>query len=166
MSKKLSTSVSEELRGEENKKVLPDTARQGGAGGYKIPLMKEGAKIGKPSDVISSLREEYRNEERECFGLVMLSTKNRVIADEIISIGTLNASLAHPREIFRPAIKEGACSIILIHNHPSGDPEPSTEDTEISGQIRKAGEIIGIKLLDFLIYGNEGYTSFKEKGIL
>jgi DNA repair protein RadC len=137
-----------------------------GPRGYKIPLMAENVEISTPEDVIKGLSEEYRNEKRECFGAVMLSTKNRVLDDEVIGIGTLNSSVAHPREIFRPAIRISACSIILIHNHPSGDPEPSNEDIEIAERIEKAGKILGIEVLDFLIYGSDGYFSFREKGLI
>lgn len=135
-------------------------------GGFKIPLMKEKTKINNAKDIIKGLKPEYRQEKRECFGIIMLSTKNKVIADQIISIGTLNASLVHPREVFRPAIINASASIILIHNHPSGDPEPSPQDKEMAEKLTQASKIMGIEILDFIIYGNDGYTSFNEKGLL
>ena len=95
--------------------------------------------------------------------ILLLDTKNRVIKDETISIGTLNASVIHPREIFKSAIKESAHSIILVHNHPSGEPEPSHEDTEITEKLFDAGELLNIKVLDHVIIGKDNYYSFKEK---
>jgi DNA repair protein RadC len=85
-----------------------------------------------------------------------------VIKDEIISIGILNASIVHPREVFKSAIKESANSIILVHNHPSGDSEPSVEDKEITERLMEAGELLDIKVLDHVIIGKDNYHSFKE----
>ena len=86
-----------------------------------------------------------------------------MIKDETISIGTLNASVIHPREVFKSAIRESANSIILVHNHPSGEPEPSQEDTEITEKLFDAGELLNIKVLDHVIVGKDKFWSFKEK---
>ena len=89
-----------------------------------------------------------------------LDTKNRVIKEEVVSIGTLNSSLIHPRELFRSAIRESANALILVHNHPSGDPSPSKEDERITERLFEAGELLNIKVLDHVIAGAEGYYSF------
>jgi len=94
--------------------------------------------------------------------ILHLDSKNKIIKDEIISIGTLNASLIHPREVFKSAIKESANAIILIHNHPSGDPEPSFEDEQVTEKLFSAGELLCIKVLDHVIIGKDEYYSFKE----
>ena len=101
--------------------------------------------------------------DKEHFMILHLDSKNRVIKDEIISIGILNASLVHPREVFKSAIKESANAIVLVHNHPSGDYTPSQEDKEITERLFKAGEVLNIKVLDHVIIGKEGYWSWKEK---
>jgi DNA repair protein RadC len=96
----------------------------------------------------------------------LLDVKNRLIRDLKISEGTLTASLIHPRESFRDAIKDSAASVIFIHNHPSGDPTPSSVDIAITEKLGKAGETLGIKMLDHIIIGDGGYTSMLEKGHL
>lgn len=99
--------------------------------------------------------------DKEQFILLHLDTKNRVMKEEIISIGTLNSSLIHPREVFKSAIKESANAVIFVHNHPSGDPEPSEEDKLITEKLFEAGELLAIKVLDHVIIGKQGYRSLK-----
>ena len=99
--------------------------------------------------------------DKEHFMILHLDSKSRVIKDEIISIGILNASLVHPREVFKSAIKESANAIVLVHNHPSGDYTPSQEDKEITERLFEAGEVLNIKVLDHVIIGKDGYWSFK-----
>ena len=101
--------------------------------------------------------------DKEHFMILHLDSKNRVVKDEIISIGILNASLVHPREVFKSAIKESANAIVLVHNHPSGDYTPSQEDKEITERLFGAAEVLNIKVLDHVIIGKEGYWSWKEK---
>jgi DNA repair protein RadC len=113
-------------------------------------------------DVFLYASEKLSNNKKEHFMVLHLDTKNKIIKDEIISIGTLNASIIHPREVFKSAIKESANSIILVHNHPSGDSEPSVEDKEITEKLMEAGEILNIKVLDHVIIGKDNYHSFKE----
>ncbi len=98
------------------------------------------------------------------FFALLLDSKNRLLRDEVVSIGTLTASLVHPREVFRPAIREAAASIIVAHNHPSGDPSPSAEDMDVTARLRSAGELIGIPVLDHVILGAGTYTSLAERG--
>ncbi|HQD76774.1 MAG TPA: JAB domain-containing protein, partial [Bacillota bacterium] len=94
------------------------------------------------------------------------NTRNQVIGVDRVSVGTLNSSAVHPRELFRNAIKRSAASIILVHNHPSGDPTPSREDVEVTGRLIDAGKIIGIDVLDHIIIGDNRFTSFKARGLL
>jgi DNA repair protein RadC len=103
---------------------------------------------------------------KEAFHCILLDVKNRLIRHLKISEGTLTASLIHPRESFRNAIKESAASLIFIHNHPSGDPTPSREDIAITEKLEEAGEILGIKMLDHIIVADGGYTSMLEKGYM
>ena len=100
--------------------------------------------------------------DKEQFMVLHLDVKNRIIKDEVISVGTLNSSLIHPREVFKSAIKESANSIILVHNHPSGDPEPSEEDKTITEVLFNTGELLSIKVLDHVIIGNKKWYSFRE----
>ncbi|MQL51366.1 DNA repair protein RadC [Desulfofundulus thermobenzoicus] len=122
--------------------------------------------IRSPEDAAGLVMEEMRHLDREHFRALLLNTKNQVIAREVISIGTLNSSTVHPRELFKNAIKRNAAAVILIHNHPSGDPAPSSEDLAVTGRLVEAGRIIGIEVLDHLIIGDNRFVSFKAKGLL
>ena len=104
--------------------------------------------------------------KQETLKLILLDTKNNIIRTKDVFTGTLNSSLIHPREIFREAVKFGSANIIISHNHPSGNPEPSKEDINVSVRIKECGEIMGINLLDHIIIGRNNYTSLKEKGII
>lgn len=109
---------------------------------------------------------EYRNAKKEHFFVFYLDTKNQEIKCELISVGTLNASLVHPREVFEPAIKHLAAQIIIAHNHPSGNLEPSQDDIELTQRLVKAGEILGIEVLDHVIISKDGYYSFKQNKMI
>lgn len=122
--------------------------------------------IRSPDDVGELLMDEMRYLDREHFKMILLNTKNHILALEVVSIGTLNSSTVHPREIFKSAIKRSAASIILVHNHPSGDPTPSCEDIETTKRIIEAGEIIGISVMDHLIIGDGKFISLKAKGLI
>lgn len=122
--------------------------------------------INSPQDVAHLVMEEMRYLDREHFRVVSLSTKNHVLGISSISIGSLNSSLVHPRECFKEAIRRNSNAIILIHNHPSGDPTPSREDIEVTRRLRDGGEILGIEVLDHVIIGDNRYISLKERGIL
>ena len=102
--------------------------------------------------------------EREVFLVLHLNTKHKVVKEEIISLGTLNASLIHPREVFRSAVKEGSYALLIAHNHPSGDPSPSDEDILVTKKLLSAGEILGIHVLDHVIIGHGRYWSWAEDG--
>lgn len=121
--------------------------------------------IRSPKDVADYLMEDMRYLKQEYFIALLLNTKNQIINKEEISVGTLNSSVIHPREVFKPAIKKSVSAIIIVHNHPSGDPTPSREDIEVTKRLAKAGEILGIDILDHVIIGDLKYVSLKEKGI-
>ena len=123
-------------------------------------------KINEPSTIANLYMDEMRYLQKEHFRVVLLDTKNQIIVAEEISVGTLNASIVHPRDVFKAAIKRNANSIILIHNHPSGDPTPSNEDINITNRLLEAGNLIGIRVLDHIIIGDNKYISFKEKNII
>jgi len=122
--------------------------------------------IRSAEDVANLLMPRLRYEQREYFMAVLLSTKNHVLKTPVISIGTLNASLVHPRELFRQAINFSAASIILVHNHPSGDPAPSPEDIELTRRMIEAGKLMDIQVLDHVVIGDARYISLKDKGII
>jgi len=123
--------------------------------------------ISNPKDVynLCFLRKEFDLADREKFIVLHLSTKNEVTSYEVVSIGTLNASLVHSREVFKASILANAASIILCHNHPSGDTEPSTEDITLTKRLIEAGLILGIEILDHVIFATGNYTSLKERGL-
>lgn len=121
--------------------------------------------ISSPADVDKLLRGRIANLDRENFVAVLLNTKNEVIETPLISVGTLSSALVHPREVFKPAIRASAASVILAHNHPSGKTEASREDREVTKRLVGAAEILGIEVLDHVIVG-DGCFSMKEHGML
>ncbi len=123
-------------------------------------------RINQPATVSDLFMDEMRYLQKEHFRIILLDTKNQIISMEEISIGTLNASIVHPRDVFKIAIKRNSNSIILIHNHPSGDPTPSKEDINITNRLLEVGDLVGIKVLDHIIIGDNNYISFKEKNII
>lgn len=123
-------------------------------------------KITSPGDVAELYIPLLRDELQEKFYVVCLSSSNRIIKHELLFVGTLNASLVHPREIFKTALANDSANIILMHNHPSGQPEPSNEDISITRKIVEAGKIIEIQIFDHIIIAGNSYTSFVEKRLL
>ena len=119
-------------------------------------------KVSSPQMVADYFEHELKQLNKEKFIAVFLNTKNMITSYETISIGSLSASIVHPREVFNRAIKKSAASIILIHNHPSGNPNPSNEDKLITERLCEVGKIVGISVLDHLIISSGGYFSFKE----
>ena len=122
--------------------------------------------IKNPQSVVKAIRASIKDKAKEHFKLILLDTRNKIIGISTISIGTLNASLVHPREIFKEAIIHNSASVVLAHNHPSGDPEPSEEDLTITKRLVKSGKILGIEVIDHIIIGKTGFSSFKEKGLI
>ena len=119
----------------------------------------------KPRDIWEELRD-VRDQKKEHFVVFFLDTRNQEIKRDIVSIGTLNYNLVHPREVFEPAVKNLAASVIVAHNHPSGNLEPSDEDLSLTKRLSQAGKLLGIELLDHVIVTREGFMSFKQKGLL
>ncbi|MBI4720628.1 MAG: DNA repair protein RadC [Chitinivibrionia bacterium] len=120
--------------------------------------------IRSPRDIAKIFLDEMKYYDKEYFKAAYLNTKNSILKVETISIGSLNASIVHPREILKPAISVSAASIVLVHNHPTGDPTPSKEDIEFTRRFAQCGELIGIELLDHVIIGAGTYRSLKELG--
>ena len=123
------------------------------------------AEIRNPGDIAKLFMDEMKHYDKEHFKAALLNTKNKILKIVTVSIGSLNASIVHPREILKPAISASAASIILVHNHPTGDPTPSNEDVEFTKRFAKCGELIGIRLLDHIIIGANTYRSLKETGV-
>lgn len=119
-----------------------------------------------PRDIADYYMQRLRLEEREQVCILMLDTKNRMIKEMTLSTGTVNASIAEPREMFLLALKYGAVFIILVHNHPSGDPTPSKEDIFLTKRVAEAGDLIGIRLMDHIIIGDNTYISLRERGLI
>lgn len=128
--------------------------------------MEERTTIRSPEDVFRVLHPRLRDLKKEVFYVLLLDSKNGLQREQEVTSGTLNASLVHPREVFKPAIDFLAASVIVVHNHPSGNPEPSGEDKEITKQLVEAGKILGIPLHDHIIIAGNGYTSLAERGLL
>jgi DNA repair protein RadC len=119
-------------------------------------------RVDGPEDVYRLLRPLLRDTDREHFYVVLLSTKNHVLAVELVSVGSLSASIVHPREVFKPAIVASAAAIVVAHNHPSNDTTPSPEDIEFTRRLAQAGDLLGIRVLDHVI--SSSYTSLRETG--
>ena len=129
-------------------------------------MEKKIRKISSSEDIYNYLKNELVDMKNECFYAILLDTKNVIISKEVISIGILDASLVHPREAFKPAIKKSAKSIIFAHNHPSGDFSPSNDDFKTTQRLVEAGDILDIEVLDHIIIGKDGYYSFKKENLL
>lgn len=136
--------------------------------GRRIQSAKYGdlRKIGSPEDAASYLMEKLRYLRKEHFVAIHLNTKHQILGEEVVSIGSLNASIVHPREIFKTAVKRSAAAIICAHNHPSGDPTPSEEDVEVTHRLVSAGKILGVEVLDHIVIGDNRYISLRERGLM
>ncbi len=121
-----------------------------------------GAAIGGPADVFRHFHPRLRDAAHERFLVVLLDGRHRVMHQELVSQGTLTASLVHPREVFRPALRAAAAALVLVHNHPSGDPTPSREDHEVTCRLVRAGEILGVPVLDHVVVAERGYRSLRD----
>ena len=117
-------------------------------------------------EAVGLVKEFLENSDREKLIVCCLNTKNEPTSLSVVSVGSLNSSIVHPREVFKTAVVSNSASVIIAHNHPSGDMRPSKEDLNITERIKQSGEILGIKLLDHLIIGNEKYLSLKEEGYI
>jgi len=131
---------------------------------YAEEPLQQGAPFRSSQEVFQHYREHLGNQKKELFYVLLLDGKNRKIKDVRISEGSLTSSLVHPREVFNPVIRESAAAVILIHNHPSGDPTPSQEDLEITRRLREVGEVMGVRVLDHVVVGKGRYVSFVDDG--
>ena len=138
----------------------------------RVQLVREGTRqeygkrISSSQDVVELVAPDLNKYDREVFLSLLLNTKNMPIGVEEVSIGCLNSSIIHPRELFKSAVLASASSLILIHNHPSGDPEPSREDLELTKRLVKAGDLMGIKILDHVIIAGESFISLLDRGLM
>lgn len=131
-----------------------------------LKTINEDLKVSSPKCIANMLISEMQSYKQEVLKLIILNTKNNIIRVKDVFKGSLNTSIVHPREIYSEAVKYNGASIIICHNHPSGDPTPSKEDINITLRINECGKMIGINLLDHIIIGNKNYISMKEKGII
>ena len=127
---------------------------------------KKPREIRGPDDVVAFVGRKLRRDPREHFIVLLLNARHEVMAIETISIGSLNASIVHPREVFRPAIINSAATVVMVHSHPSGDPEPSEEDISITKRLVQAGELLGIGVLDHVIVASRGVVSLRSRQLL
>lgn len=156
---------------------VADLCRQRGLGRARAALILAALELGRRAcqpagPPVSSPEEAYAlladmaELRKEHFQALYLDSRRRLMRREVISIGTLTSSLVHPREVFQPAVERSAAALVVGHNHPSGDPEPSPEDLALTRRLRQAGEILGIELLDHLVIGRGRYVSLKQRGVL
>jgi len=131
--------------------------------GYRTPNRKQ---VATSRDLYNTVRDACDQADRECFFAIMLDQRHKILSIELVSMGSLTASLVHPREVFRPAIREGAAAIAFAHNHPSGDPTPSPEDMSLTKRLRDAGDILGIRVVDHVVIGDGRYVSFSDEGLM
>ncbi len=121
--------------------------------------------IKSPEDVIKVMKKHFKGKKKEHFWILSLDTRNRLINSKEVSVGSLDSTIVHPREVFKEAISASAASVIFVHNHPSGDPEPSEEDIKLTKRLVQAGDIIGIDVLDHIILGDRKYLSLKARNL-
>ena len=133
---------------------------------WRRAVLEEVVSFTNPEEIVNYYMEDLRHMEQEQTRLMLLYTKGALIKELMLSQGTVNMSLASPREIFLEALRHRAVYVVMVHNHPSGDPSPSREDILLTKRVREAGELIGIPLLDHVIIGDNSYISLKERGII
>ncbi len=123
-------------------------------------------KVCSPKDVYVLMYPKMREQKKERFITLYLDTKNQILKEEVVSVGSLNASIVHPREVFKSALMESSASVIMVHNHPSGDPSPSREDIMVTEKLVEGGKLLGIDVLDHIIIGDGRYVSLKDEGFV
>ncbi|MBT0663994.1 DNA repair protein RadC [Geobacter pelophilus] len=136
------------------------------AGRCSSESLSSGDRYTAPSQIFQHFQNRFKNRKKEHVVALLLDGKNRIIREVPISEGSLNQSIIHPREVFNPAVRDSAAAIILVHNHPTGDPTPSREDLELTRRLKEAGELMGIRVLDHVIIGDKNYVSLADKGYL
>ncbi len=128
--------------------------------------LEAGQALRHPADAVRTILSRHAQANKEVFGVLMLDVKNRPRGYRIVSVGTLDQSLVHPREVFKEAVASNAAKIVLFHNHPSGDPTPSAEDVDVTKRLASAGHTLGIPVLDHIIVAEGSYVSLKEKKLI
>lgn len=164
-----------------NEAKMEELLAHRGLGAAKIAQIKAALELGRrlyhearrekvaittPEDIADRVMADMRYLDREHLRVACLDTKNQLIKIEPISVGTLNSSLAHPRECFKPALQSGAAAVVFVHNHPSGDPTPSREDIELTRQLMRAGVVLGVEVIDHIVIGDSAHVSLKERGLI
>jgi DNA repair protein RadC len=160
---------------------LPELIREGGLSLRQAAAILAARELGRrlyaapparrptvrtPADVAALVGPDMRYLDREHFRVVLLNTRHDVLAVEEVAVGGLNSAVIHPREVFKPAIRWSAAAVILVHNHPSGDPEPSADDLRITARLAEAGRVVGIEVLDHVVVGDGRYVSLRERRAL
>jgi len=161
--------------------ALPELVREGGLSLRQAAAVIAARKLGRrlyaapaarrptiriPADVAALVGPDMRYLDREHFRVLLLNTRHEVLAVEEVAVGGLNSAVIHPREVFKAAIRWSAAAVILVHNHPSGDPEPSADDLRITARLAEAGRVLGIEVLDHVVVGDGRYVSLRERGAL
>ena len=136
------------------------------AGRFQSRRLENQENFTTPVQIFEHYHYAFRDRRKEYFMVLLLDGKNRIVREIQVSEGSLNQSIVHPREVFSPAVRESAAAIILVHNHPTGDPTPSREDLEITRRLKDAGDLMGIKVLDHIIIGDGNFLSFASKGLI
>jgi DNA repair protein RadC len=136
------------------------------AGRFRARRLESNERYTSPQQVFEHYHYAFRDRRKEYFMVLLLDGKNRIIREVQVSEGSLNQSIVHPREVFSQAVRESAAAVILVHNHPTGDPTPSREDLEITRRLREAGDLMGIKVLDHIIIGDGAFLSFVAQGLM
>ena len=152
----------------------PNPTRPYSIPGFRIALVREpGVKLAarpelrSPAEAVPMLAQYIGETDREVFAVALLTVRHRVLGLHTVSVGCLTASLVHPREVFKPAILAGCAALLVAHNHPSGDPEPSAEDVALTRRLAAGGQLLGIEILDHLVIGEAGrFVSLRERGVL
>jgi DNA repair protein RadC len=136
------------------------------AGRFRARRLESNERYTSPQQIFDHYHYTFRDRRKEYFLVLLLDGKNRIIREVQVSEGSLNQSIVHPREVFSQAVRESAAAVILVHNHPTGDPTPSREDLEITRRLREAGDLMGIKVLDHIIIGDGVFLSFIARGLM
>ncbi len=148
------------------KKIKPYTYNGYQLIAQRIGESKQSEKLDSPNAAYKAIRDNFIGLTQEAMYVFCLNTNNRIIGSTMVSLGILNTSLCHPREVFKPAILMSAASVIIAHNHPSGNTEPSEDDIKVTRQLVEAGKILGITVFDHLVVTENDYTSLLERGLL
>jgi DNA repair protein RadC len=148
-----------------NQAALLRAALNFGSEACSTPL-RPGQRFANSRDLFERYRARYFSVSKEHFLSLHLNSKNQLIREALVSIGSLSTSVVHPREVFAPAVRDSTAAIIFLHNHPSGDPQPSSEDRECTARLCQAGKILGIRVLDHIVIGHDDYFSFADSGLL